>query len=241
MRFSAISPKRRTISLLLKCIVFVSATVGTYLSFVGGTGGFMLGSTSLMYFTIQSNIAIALIGAVGAVLMLKKADVSNAWFIIKYVGTVAITLTGGVFCFMLAPTLGDRAWNIQNVLTHIVVPVAAIADFFLVGAYGDLQTKHVPFVAIPPILYLIFGVIAYIEGWKFADGNNYPYFFMNWGSPAGAFGFIGEFPFMGCVWWMLALAVIVLAVGFLYVLILNRIKRRKNNRTIHNGHSAPVK
>ena len=44
MRFSAISPKRRTISLILKCIVFVSATVGTYLSFVGGTGGFMLGS-----------------------------------------------------------------------------------------------------------------------------------------------------------------------------------------------------
>lgn len=241
MSTPAISSNHRIVSLILKSIVFISATVGTYLSFVGGTGGFMLGGTSFMYFTIQSNIAIALICAIGAVLLLKKTAVGNAWFIVKFVGTVSITLTGAVFCFMLAPILGELAWNIQNVLTHIVVPVASIADFFLVGRYGDLQKKHVPFVAIPPILYLIFGVVAYVEGWKFADGNNYPYFFMNWGGPAGAFGFVGEFPFMGCVWWMLMIAAIFFGVGCLYVLILNRMKRRKNNGTINDEPDTPVK
>jgi len=30
---------------------------------------------------------------------------------VKFVGTVAITLTGLVFCFVLAPTMGKCAWN----------------------------------------------------------------------------------------------------------------------------------
>ena len=36
MRTTAISPKHRIVSLILKSIVFISATVGTYLSFVTG-------------------------------------------------------------------------------------------------------------------------------------------------------------------------------------------------------------
>ncbi len=63
--------------------------------------------------------------------------------------------------------------------------------------------------------------IGYIRGWEFAPGIRYPYFFLNWGSPAGAFGFSGELPFMGCVWWILALLVLLLLCGALYLRILN--------------------
>ena len=59
--------------------------------------------------------------------------------IIKYVGTVAITLTGIVFCFVLAPTLGTDAWNVQNVLTHIIVPACTILDFFVAGKKSDIS------------------------------------------------------------------------------------------------------
>lgn len=31
---------------------------------------------------------------------------------------------------MLAPTLGERAWNVQNVLTHVVVPIASVIDLY---------------------------------------------------------------------------------------------------------------
>ncbi|MBP5194169.1 MAG: hypothetical protein J6126_05515, partial [Clostridia bacterium] len=51
------------------------------------------------------------------------------------------------------------------------------------------------------------------------------YFFLNWGSPAGAFGFTDELPFMGCVWWILALLVLLLVVGIVYLLILDGIKK----------------
>ena len=55
------------------------------------------------------------------------------------------------------------------------------------------------------------------------------YFFLNWGSPAGAFGFTKGLPFMGCVWWILALLLFLIAVGFVYLLLLGRIKRRINS------------
>ncbi|MBQ3285033.1 MAG: Pr6Pr family membrane protein [Ruminococcus sp.] len=226
----SITKKRTAVSLILKCIVVTAAAVGTYLSAFGGTSGFMVGGKAFMYFTIQSNILIALICAVGAVLLFRKTDVKNVWFIVKYIGTVAITLTGAVFTFVLAPTLGDFAWQFQNILTHLVVPVAAIADFFVTGIYGDIQKKYVFLVEIPPIAYVIYAAVCYAAGWTFADGNNYPYFFLNWGSPAGACGFIGEFPFMGCVWWILIMGAAILAVGYIYILILNRMKRRHSQK-----------
>ena len=37
-----------------------------------------------------------------------------------------------ILVIMLAPTLGERAWNAQNVLTHVVVPIASVIDFFVV-------------------------------------------------------------------------------------------------------------
>lgn len=213
--------KRHTVSLILKGIVVLTAVIGVYLSAAAD----QVGARAFMFFTIQSNILIALICAVGAVLLLRKSAVGNGWFVIKYVGTVAITLTAGVFVFMLAPTRDD-AWNLQNILTHVIVPVASIADFFVTGIDGELRMKHVPFVVLPPLAYVIFASVGYCQGWEFYKGSRYPYFFLNWGSPAGAFGFIKEFPFMGCVWWILLLAVLLMAVGAGYVLLVNRMKRR---------------
>jgi type II secretory pathway component GspD/PulD (secretin) len=88
----------------------------------------MGGSRVFMYFTIQSNIAIALICAAGGFLLMRNKAVSDVWYIVKLAGTVAITLTGVVFVVLLVPVLGDKAWNIQNTLTHAVVPAAAAAD-----------------------------------------------------------------------------------------------------------------
>ena len=223
-----ISVKRRTASLILKCIVILAAAIGTYLSAVGGSRGFMIGSKAFMYFTIQSNILIALICAVGAVLLLRKTKVKDWWYTVKFVGTVSITLTGAVFTFVLAPTLGDFAWQIQNILTHLVVPVAAIADFFVTGICGNIPKKHVFFVEVPPLAYVLYAAVCYAAGWTFADGKTYPYFFLNWGSPAGAFGFSGEFPFIGCVWWILIMGAAILGVGKVYLLILDRMKQKSN-------------
>ena len=79
-----------------KIIVVISAAAGTILSARAGSEAFMGGGTVFMYFTIQSNIALALICAIGAVLLLRPGDrlPGGWWFIVKFVGTVSITLTG---------------------------------------------------------------------------------------------------------------------------------------------------
>lgn len=41
---------------------------------------------------------------------------------------IAVTVTGAAFAAVLVPMGSDQVWNIQNFLTHAVVPAAAIAD-----------------------------------------------------------------------------------------------------------------
>ena len=221
-----IPKKTLAASLLLKCIVVLCAAAGTAVSALAPGLVFMGGRVVFMYFTIQSNIVIALICAVGAVLLLRRAPIGSAWLAVKFMGTVAITLTGTVFCFILAPTMGRAAWNMQNVLTHAVVPIAAIADFFTTGVYGRLRKRCALLALLPPLAYAVYAGIGFAHNWNFGMGRNYPYFFLNWGSPAGAFGFCDGLPYMGCGWWVLALMVLLLGIGHLYLSALSDHRKR---------------
>ncbi len=221
-----ISSSRKIFSYCLKTIVFLSAVIGTCLSAYAGRNSFMGGSTVFMYFTIQSNIAIAIISLAGCCMLALKKPVSKIWHVIKFVGTVSITLTGIVFCFVLAPTLKTNAWNVQNILTHVVVPFFAIVDFFVIASTTQIKYRNIFYVIIPPLLYAIYAGIGYVNGWQFAEGINYPYFFLNWGSKAGAFGFTKGLPFMGTAWWILALLLFLISVGFCYLAVSNCINRK---------------
>ena len=220
-----LSVPQKICSYILKTVTVLSALIGTFLSYYAGRLSFMGGSRVFMFFTIQSNIAIAVICAIGCVMMLRGRDAGKVWPVIKFVGTISITLTGVVFGFVLAPTLGGQAWNIQNTLTHLVVPVAAVLDFFVVSTAFEIKKRNDMFVIIPPILYAVYAGIGYVRGWQFIEGINYPYFFLNWGSPAGAFGFSNELPFMGTAWWIVALLFFLLAIGYIYLLIADGIRR----------------
>lgn len=119
------------------------------------------------------------------------------------------------------------AWNVQNILTHVVVPVVCVADFFVIAAESQLKKRHVFFVIIPPVVYAIYAGIGFACNWQFAENINYPYFFLNWGSPAGAFGFSSQLPFMGCVWWILTLLLFLIGVGLTYLGLLDLLRRKK--------------
>lgn len=218
---------KKNLSYALKIIVILAAFIGTGISAYGDRDVFFCGLNIFMYFTNQSNVAIAIICAVGLCLMKRGKKISERHYIIKYVGTVAITLTGVVFLLVLAPTLGAAAWDAHNVLTHIVVPIAAIADFFVVVPGVEIKKHNVFYVIIPPLVYAIYAGIGFVRGWDFYEGNNYPYFFLNWGSPAGAFGFINEMPYMGSAWWILALLIFLIIVGFCYLAIADILGKKK--------------
>ena len=221
-----ISRKDRIISLILKAVVFAAAVAGTALSAASGRHVFMGGGTVFMYFTIQSNLFAAAVSAAGAVLLLRKKPVPGAWYVVRLVMAVAITLTGAVFCFVLAPTMWKAAWSLPNILTHVIVPAASVADLFVSCRRGELKKHDLLFVLIPPFSYVIYAGIGFAAGWEFSPGNNYPYFFLNWGSPAGAFGFSDRLPFMGCFWWILLLTGLICGTGLLYLALLEKLKNR---------------
>ena len=231
------SRERKTLSVLLKAGVFVSAVLGTILSAIAGRSAFMGGGSVFMYFTIQSNLALAVICAVGLWLLMRGKPIPSRWYTVKFVGTVSITLTGLVFCFVLAPTMGNAAWTPANLLTHVIVPVCSVADFFVTGVYGQIAKSKILWVTVPPLVYAVYAGIGYALGWEFAPGIRYPYFFLNWGSPAGAFGFSKELPFMGCVWWILALLALLLLCGALYLGILSLCRRNMLRRAEEKGRS----
>ena len=218
-----LSARRRRVSYFLKCVTVVSAAVGVILSVMGSRREFM-------YFTTQSNIAIGLICLIGGLLMAVGRKPGNGWYTVKFMGTVSITLTGAMFCFVLAPTMGWYAWNAQNILTHMIVPVAAIADFFVTGVCSSLKRRVSLFGTLPPLAYAAYAGIGYAAGWEFSKGVRYPYFFLNWGSPAGAFGFMRGLPFLGCAWWIIGLFLLVYLLGLVYLAVLNGMKKHAARR-----------
>lgn len=220
----------KVISIILKIVVVVSATLGTIFSVTASAETSVGGETAFMYFTIQSNILIALICLIGIFLIITNRIDNKVWHVIKLVGTVAITLTGFVFCFIIAPLMETGAWMIHNILTHVVVPLAAIADYIAVCSVLRIKRINVLWVDVPPLLYGIYAIIGYIRGWEFLDGNNYPYYFLNWGTEAGAFGVSSKQPFLGTVWWILILLGFVIFIGLFYLWIADKIRKSKNNK-----------
>ncbi len=217
---------QKNISMVLKVIIAFCAIAGTALSIISAKGSFMSGFRTFMYFTTQSNIAMAIISLMGLRFMLQNRVITERWWTIRFVGAVAITLTGVVFCFVLAPNLGPESWNVHNVMTHVIVPVASVADFFIIGINGKVARWKAVYVIIPPIVYAIYAGIGYALNWQFAEGYNYPYFFLNWGSPAGAFGFTADAPYMGCGWWIIAIFFALLLVGTCYLILQDALRRK---------------
>ena len=214
---------RKITSLILKSIVIVAAIVGVVMQVVEA-------QAAMLYFTIQSNIWIATACLVGFVLILLKKQIRGWMYSTKLIFTVSITLTGVVYCSMLAPFLGAMAYSLSNTLLHVIVPVASVADFLV---YDCVQYKkwECVTVTIPPFYYLAFAGIGYALNWEFLDGYNYPYFFLDWGSPAGAFGFSSESPYMGVFYYILILLAFVIGVGALYIFLARLIHRRHQLKT----------
>ena len=209
---------RKWISIVLETVVAVCAVAGVALS------------QCFLYFTGQSNLWIAATLAAFAVWQIVKIfkpsakDIPEAMWRLKFVFTVSITLTGVVFCAVLAPMMPGAFGNAANVLTHVVVPVCAIADLFV--AKHDAPNFGIAVWALVPLIYYIaFAAIGFVLNWDFGNGRNYPYFFLNWTSPAGVFGFGGggEY-FMGTFWWILVLIALVSGIALAYAAILKRVR-----------------
>ena len=222
----------KKLTLPLKYLTVFSSLGGVALSLIfAKQDGYSHWSKRLLYFTAQSNIWIGVTFLLIILSPLKKKN-TERWsarlYLLKYIFTVCITMTGLIFCCLLAPFADENyhPWKIYNLLTHVFTPAFAIADLFLDGRGIAIDKKGV-LLALSP--FLGYSFIASVLGFTqtdFGRGVPYPYFFFNYTSPAGVFGFSNAHPFyVGSFYWLVLFGAITIGIAYLYATWLNK-KRR---------------
>ena len=216
---------RKKISYALKCFIVLSSLGGVALSLLNARrDGYSAWWRRLLYFTAQSNLWIGFVTLAILLLPLFATKKRELWrkrlYLLKYIFTVSITMTGIVFCFLLAPFAEENyhAWSFWSFLTHVFSPIFSAADFFVDEYRIPLRGKHVLLTSLPPIFYFSTASVLGFLHTDFGRGVSYPYFFLNYTSPAGVFGFSNQFPFIiGSFYWFLLFSLVMLAIGALYM------------------------
>lgn len=174
---------KTSISLLIEVLLVILGIYGIYLNF--GGSGFMGNGSMMLYFTIQSNITIIVITFIFFILkifelIIKKDLIKNYLRLIKYVFTVAITITFLVFFVLLAPTL-DTSYllSMNNLTVHFLVPLLALIDFFTFDNEIKFNKWNPLLGLIFPLLYLGFVFICIASNISF-NGQLVPYFFLDY-------------------------------------------------------------
>ena len=219
-------------SIVIKSVIILLIVVG--LISLMTTTNFMSEST-LLYYTVQSNILVGAIIAVFLIFdiikLIKKAEVKLPKFlcVIRLVGTSAIAVTFVVFSLMMLPTLiqsgyGMYLLSLNNICLHILVPIIAVVDWFMFD-YG-YKSNHFTFLygGIMPMCYLIFVMICSVSGVTFADGSIVPYFFLNY-ETLGWFS-IGSMK-LGVFYWIVLLTIVVLLISFFLSFVKEKINAKK--------------
>lgn len=125
------------------------------------------------YFTIQSNIIVAVVFAVAAVIQLKQRAEPRWLDRVRGAATVYISITGVVYALLLSNIDVNTPLPWANVVLHYVVPIVTVVDWLL-----DLPERTIPFRAalvwlVYPLAYLAYSLIrGPIVDW-------YPYPFLN--------------------------------------------------------------
>ena len=218
---------RQKISLLLKLSIGILSLLGTVLACLRyEVDGYSHWHKRLLYFTQLSNIWIGVLSLFIVIATLcckhrRKDLIGPRTYLLRYVFTVSIALTGLIFCALLAPFAGDdyNAWTFPSLLTHVAVPLLAIADFFVDDFPFQIKKTHTVWALIPPFLYFVFASILGFCQVDFGRGDPYPYFFMNLRSRAGVFGFYyeaGQRPELGLIYWLIFLLLIIFGMAMLF-------------------------
>ncbi len=213
--------KKLIIQIILRLALIVIGVVGIILT--ASSTSFMGDKVTFTFFTVQSNITIILIELVylvDAILQLfsKKSFSNNILLIIKYLFTVAITITFLVFVFMLAPTLDNSyLFSFNNYSLHFIVPIIALVDFFVFNSDIKLTKLNCLWGTAMPIYYVIYFLIGIPQGRTYLYGDHAPYFFLNY-EKLTWFSFTENGP--GVFYWILILTAGIVVLCYLFYFLM---------------------
>ena len=223
---------QKKISLFLKICLIACVSIGLTLCFINAKyDGYSHWSKRLLFFTNQSNLWIL----ITMILLICPTSEKNKQSIrvARFVFTTSITITGLVFCCLLAPFADQsyHVWSTSGILTHVFVPSLAIADLFVDQHRIFVTKKEILFCLIPMFCYFIMTTFLFCIGVDFGRGENFPYFFFNFTSPAGIFGFSNQSPYyIGSFYWSVFIILIDLIIAITYARINNFLFNKAKNK-----------
>ena len=161
------SMKKIKTSLVLNIIIVLLVTVGSIFMFTGIK--FMPDNTLLesskigmfKFYTVDSNILVGissllLIAYEVKYLKNKITEIPQVIYILKFVGTAAITLTFLTTALFLVPQYGLYAmYSNNNLFFHLIVPLLAIVSYVLFENH-DSKYTHAIYGIVPMFLYCIY-------------------------------------------------------------------------------------
>ncbi|MEV0172667.1 Pr6Pr family membrane protein [Streptomyces sp. NPDC050803] len=160
---AVVAPVRRRPAALYRLLIALAAAGAVTLEL-------LLGSPLrvLSYFTIQSNILLALVMLLAA----RRAWTARRPLSPALTGAALlyVTITGLVYHLLLANTsspfsmTGDTApptgWHaVANHVLHTATPIAALLDWLLLTAPGGLRLRHAATWLLYPLAYLAFSLL----------------------------------------------------------------------------------
>ncbi len=207
----------------LNLAIGVLALLGVLLACVYATrDGYSAWPRRMLYFTQQSNLWIAAASFAFAWVLLRP-EVNERHLkiagLFKYIFTVSITVTGIIFCALLAPFADIPMWYLSNVITHVVVPVLAVIDFFADRWILPVRKRDAAYALIPLAAWFLFASVLCALRVDFGRGDPYPYFFMDFYSEVGLFGAKatpGERPMLGSFYWLVLFLLLVFGLCYAY-------------------------
>jgi hypothetical protein len=180
---------------ILKLLIALAAATGIVINFLFWTGS--EGRLNLFaYYTIQSNIIVALVFAAAGARALVSKTVGPRLALLERCSRVWITMTGLGFHFLLSRTYHPAGLlAVSNLLLHYIVPIGVVLAWLLLESKGSYRTRELGFWAAYPLAYAAFSLFrGSLDGF-------YPYWFINptkampdgvgsWGGLAIAVGFL---------------------------------------------------
>lgn len=104
------------------------------------------------YFTIQSNIAVAV---VSLTLAADPGRDGRIWRVLRLAALVGITVTGLVHWFLLRPILDLAGWSYAtDKMLHLVVPLMVVLGWLVLGPRPRIDARSIGVFLLWPVLWL---------------------------------------------------------------------------------------
>lgn len=159
-----------------RCSLAFLAILGTSLEII------KYGAGMLMYYTVLSNLLVAIFSVYMLVLMVQKRDLQSPTFLrVKAMITMSIMITFVIYHLLLMPIATDF-WRVENLLCHYIVPIYFFLDTLIVDRQKIYKWFDPIWWTILPVVYMVFalfnGLVLKVAIPR-AKESPFPYFFLN--------------------------------------------------------------